>query len=165
MKIAADLKALCVPVDSLHLDPANLRAEHDLEAIKASLREFGQLKAIVTNRSGKVIAGNGTLQAAIDIGAKQIARVRMSSSQIKQLAFAIADNRTSELSAWAGELDVAVDSLRDSLPDLVESLRLDDLLESLGLSATFEPEPIDAQGKLDELKQIECPECGHEFKP
>lgn len=29
----------------------------------------------------------------------------------------------------------------------------------------FVPDPDAPQGKLDEMKKVECPECGHEFTP
>jgi len=58
----------------LSLDPANVR-KHDrrnLDAIKASLRKFGQQKPIVVDTKGIVLAGNGTLTAAKELGWSEI---------------------------------------------------------------------------------------------
>ena len=53
-------------VDSLSADPANVRThdKRNIDAIKASLRRFGQQKPIVVDGDGVVVAGNGTLAAA-----------------------------------------------------------------------------------------------------
>ncbi len=51
-----------VPLDALHLDPANARVHDDvnLDAIKASLTRFGQAEPLVVHKStGRVIGGNG----------------------------------------------------------------------------------------------------------
>jgi hypothetical protein len=65
--IAAGLRGLAVPCDSLTLDPANARRHpaKNLEAVRASLRVYGQRKPLVVNRrTSAVEAGNGTLEAA-----------------------------------------------------------------------------------------------------
>jgi hypothetical protein len=102
-KINPGLKALAVPVADLHEDPANARlhGERNVSAIKNSLAEFGQQKPIVILTNGKVIAGNGTLRAALALGWEKIAAVRFDTeSEAQATAFAIADNRTAELATW-----------------------------------------------------------------
>ena len=68
--IAEGLRGLAVPVESVHEDAANVRVGHAVERIAASLRQYGQRKPIVANRSqgGRVEAGNGTLSAARALG-------------------------------------------------------------------------------------------------
>lgn len=84
-------------------DPNNARKHDDknLEAIKGSLTQFGQRKPIVIQGS-TVIAGNGTLEAAKQLGWEKIEVVRVpedwTADQAK--AFALADNRTAELATW-----------------------------------------------------------------
>jgi DNA modification methylase len=84
-------------------DPNNARKhdEKNLAAIKASLNQFGQRKPIVIQGS-TVIAGNGTLEAARQLGWDEIQVVRVpedwTADQAK--AFALADNRTAELATW-----------------------------------------------------------------
>jgi len=67
-----------VSVKSLALDPANVRShnEKNIKAIKASLSRFGQQKPIVVDAKGVVIAGNGTLMAANDLGWSDIDTIR-----------------------------------------------------------------------------------------
>lgn len=94
-----------VPVVDLALDPANVRKHgpRNLDAIKASLLRFGQQKPIVVDGDGVVVAGNGTLAAARDMGWRDIYVVRTDLVGADAVAFAIADNRTAELAEWDEE--------------------------------------------------------------
>lgn len=91
-----------VHVDELKLDPKNARKHPDrnLAAIRASLERFGQQKPIVVKKDGTVIAGNGTLEAARVLGWTHLDVVRTELDGADAAAFAIADNRTGELSEW-----------------------------------------------------------------
>lgn len=105
-KIVPDLLPLAVPIETVRLDAANLRKHGDrsIEGISGSLEAFEQVKPIVVDAHGVVIAGNGTLEAALKLGWKRIAVVRAKHLEgEKRTAFAIADNRTAELSAWNDE--------------------------------------------------------------
>ena len=97
------MKLETLRISDLVSDPNNARKhdEKNLEAIKGSLTQFGQRKPIVIQGS-TVIAGNGTMEAAKQLGWETIEVVRVpddwSADQAK--AFALADNRTAELAAW-----------------------------------------------------------------
>lgn len=101
MRINEQLRALAVPIDQLTPDPENARDHDDrnLDAIRTSLSEFGQQKAIVVNSNGVIIAGNGLFTAAKELGWTEIAVVVYDGAGAED-AFAIADNRTAELSRW-----------------------------------------------------------------
>ena len=91
-----------IGVDTLLKDPKNSR-KHDkknIRAIKGSLKKFGQQKPIVVDHNNIVIAGNGTLQAASELGWQVIEIVRSDLEGFDATAYAIADNRTSELASW-----------------------------------------------------------------
>lgn len=94
-----------IRVEDLSLDPANARKhpERNLEAIKASLRRFGQQKPIVIDASNVVRAGNGTLEAAKALGWETLDCVRTELTGSEATAYAIADNRTAELAEWDNE--------------------------------------------------------------
>jgi len=65
------LSILRVPLDALHLDPANARqhGERNLEAIRASLASFGQVEPLVVHKpTQRVIGGNGRLAAMRALG-------------------------------------------------------------------------------------------------
>lgn len=91
-----------VSVDKLVSDPKNARLHDDanIAAIMGSMREFGQQKPIVVLKDFTVIAGNGTLAAAKELGWDHIAVSFTELEGDKARAYALADNRTSELASW-----------------------------------------------------------------
>lgn len=99
--ISESIRHLAVECSSLTLDYRNARHHPDANvgAIKGSLQQFGQMKPVVVNRK-TVIAGNGTLIAARGLGWTHIAAIVVDVSDAKAAAFALADNRTSELAEW-----------------------------------------------------------------
>lgn len=99
------MKSTTIALTRLSADPANLREhnERSIEAIMASLRRFGQQRPIVIDKKGSVIAGNGTLEAARRLGWKAIAVVVSDLLGAERIGYAIADNRTAELSSWNNE--------------------------------------------------------------
>jgi hypothetical protein len=118
---AEKLRALLDPIESLRLDEKNARL-HDnrsITAVRASLTRFGQRKPIVV-RDGVVIAGNGTLQAARLEGWTHIATVDADGLTDEQVrAYAIADNRTAELSSWDyGVLHAEMTALSADIPTI-----------------------------------------------
>lgn len=100
------MKIESIAIDQLQADPSNARKHNkkNLDAIKGSLTKFGQQKPIVVDAKNIVIAGNGTLFAAKELGWKELSIVRSDLIGPEATAFAIADNRTSELSEWDDDI-------------------------------------------------------------
>ena len=122
-----------VPLEALHLDPANARAhgEQNMEAIVASLQRFGQAEPLVVHRpTGRVIGGNGRLMAMKRLGWTECAVVQLDIDETQATALAIALNRTGELAEWDNEV----------LARLLQQLQQDEALEGVG----FSDEDIDA---------------------
>lgn len=139
-----ELEPLLVDIRTLSTDLNNARLHNDrsIKAVSTSLSMFGQRKPIVV-RQGIVIAGNGMLQAAIKVGWSKIAvTVADDMSDEQATAFAIADNRTAELSEW----DFAV--LSESLKELPEDIRFD-----IGFSAAEITPILDASWGEDKKPQ------------
>jgi DNA modification methylase len=134
-------------ITDLTPDPKNAR-QHDaknLKAIEGSLSQFGQRKPIVITEDNVIVAGNGTVTAAKNLGWETIEAVRVpadwSSDQVK--AFALADNRTAELATWSPEVLAA---------QLVE-------LEAAGFEiAEFGFDKIEPEIELSEIQEVEIPE-------
>ena len=131
------------------LDPNNARrhSQKNLDAIKASLSKFGQRKPIVVSSEGVVLAGNGTLEAAISLGWDSIMVVVTPEDwdEATARAFALADNRTAELAEWDENV------LAKQLLDLLE---WDFDIEAIGFEMPepeIEPEPDDAPA-IDEVE-------------
>jgi ParB-like chromosome segregation protein Spo0J len=130
------MKLETVALGSISPDPANTRkhSRRNLDAIKASLRRFGQQKPIVVDAKGVVLAGNGTLAAATELGWSEIQIVRTALVGVDATAFGIADNRTAELAEWEETLGEVLKALTDAGVDAADlgfnQMEIDDLLEA-----------------------------------
>lgn len=158
--IHPSLLPLAMPIDEIHLDPANARTGHNVERIAGSLALYGQRKPIVVNRNeaNKTEAGNGTLQAARSLGWTHVAAVLVEDEPSVAIGFAIADNRTAELSRWDYE---ALQTLVGSLdPDLelvtgFEGDELEELLRAAGIDLDGPlPEAGDAEPQIDRAEEL-----------
>jgi len=157
--IRESLQGLAVPIEILVPDPRNAR-RHDtknLDAVRESLTTHGQMLPLVVQKQGMIVrAGNGRLQAAKQLGWSHMACVVTEMTDDEAIAFAIADNRTSELASWDDEV------LAEELTKLVEggsdlaSLGFDaDDLAALSIgTASDTPSLDDALDKLD-LTELE----------
>lgn len=149
--LAPQLRPLAVRVETLTVDPHNARAHDDasLAAIAASLRAYGHLKPLVVNRATKtVIAGNGQLQAARRLlGWEWIAAVFVEHDPATAAGFAIADNRSAELSSWDEQALLALLETADLDEALHDALLLDQLTQELAEQPPADPvEDLDAAG-------------------
>jgi len=147
--IAEPLRPLVVPIDSLHLDPANARKHsgENLAAIGGSLAQFTQVKPVVVQQQGRIVrAGNGTWQTMKREGREYIAAVVMPWDDLQAAAFGIADNRTAELAEWDEEV---LAELLQSFPSDLEGFdqdvgkMLEGLAEELDLFPTPDTEGLD----------------------
>lgn len=103
--IADQLQTLAVDINTLHNLPGNPR-RGDVDAVMRSYERFGQRKPIVAKRDGTVIAGNHQLEAARRLGWDSIAVVFVDDDDATAAAFALADNRTSDLGTY-DDMDLA----------------------------------------------------------
>lgn len=115
-KIHESLAELALPLNQLIPLPGNPRVGN-VDAIKASYSEFGQLKPVVVhandNGTYTVVAGNHQVQAARSLGWTHIAAVQMTEDEQHAVAFALVDNRVTDLGKTDQEL------LRNMLEDVV----------------------------------------------
>lgn len=150
-----------VPITTLSFDPTNARKhnERNLTAIAESLSKFGQRKPIVIH-NGRVIAGNGTLEAAKSLNWTDISVVEVPNNWDDETAkaFALADNRTAELAEW-DEKELA--------KQLVELQETEWDIKTLGFEVPqvidFEPE-TEEQPRLDQRASTMCPNCSFEWR-
>jgi DNA modification methylase len=133
-------------ISDLTLDPKNARkhSQKNLDAISASLKQFGQRKPIVITNKGLILAGNGTLEAAKALGWDRIdvAIVPDDWDENTAKAYALADNRTAELAEW----DKLV--LAETLLELVDA---EFNIEELG----FEMPESEIEAEVDEVPSLE----------
>lgn len=149
--ITEALRPFAVTIESLTPDPANVRLHNprNIEAIKSSLRAFGQRKPIVVRTDGRIVeAGNGQLEAARQLGWTHIAAVFSDDDLVTAASYAIADNRTAELATWDDEplarlLKSIEESNRFKMPDLgFSDGDLRDIINRL-------PDPSEFLGRTD----------------
>jgi hypothetical protein len=138
-KCIEDLQPFLVAIDDLELDPANARLHPDrnLAAIVASLERFGFQKPLVVSADGIVVAGNGSVQAARQLGWTHVPVVKTKLKGQDRQAYAIADNKIAELAEWDYE------KLSGQLRELVDGVGNGDLT-SLAFTgwSDFEIEPL-----------------------
>lgn len=130
MKINPSLESLILPIKKLVPLEGNPR-KGNVQAIAASYSEFGQLKPIVVRPNDDdtytVIAGNHQVEAAKSLGWDSIAAVQMETDNNTAIAFALADNRTSELGTIsANDLITMIQEVSIDYGDLVQNLGWDD---------------------------------------
>ncbi len=122
-KINSSLKKLLRPISELKFDKKNARKHglKNLTAIMESLNKFGQQKPIIALKTGVVIAGNGTLEAAKKLGLKNLAVVEFDSEKkAHAVAYALADNRTAELAEWDwNKLNLALEEIKVEFDPLI----------------------------------------------
>jgi hypothetical protein len=151
------LRALLEPIGDVYLAKKNVKKNHDVKAIAASLEEFGWHHAVIATKRGEVIIGNGTLKAAQHLGLDRVPVLHVPDSKKQAIRRMVADNRASELSEW--DLDVL-----GGYEDL-----LDGMVDGYNLSGFFDHPPFEPMDK-DKLVTFEassltrCPKCGHEFE-
>lgn len=136
-----------VKIESLVEDAANARThpEKNLKVIEDSLRAFGQQKPIVIDEDNVVLAGNGLLAAAKRMGLTHIAVVRTSLRGADARAYALADNRSGELSEWDWEsLARELESLQEVGFD-IETIGWEKHEADLVLAAEFTAKPSDEE--------------------
>jgi len=144
--IVPGLQPLAVPIDQLRTLTGNPR-RGDVDAVARSLGAFGQRKPIVArSATGEVIAGNHTFMAAQRLGWTEIAVVWVEDDETTAKAFALADNRTSELGGYDTEAlaEMIADVLAEDADLLAAaSFTADDLADLLADTTDAEelPEP------------------------
>ncbi len=114
-KIQADLLPLAVAITDPILDPRNAREhpEENLDQIKLSLLRYGQCKPVVVNRrTGIIVAGNGLVLAARELGWLRVAVARVDLTDSEALAYGLMDNKSGLSSTWN------LPNLKDVLQDL-----------------------------------------------
>lgn len=142
------------PVSELRPHPQNPRIGN-VDAIAESLEKNGQYAPIVALPDGRVIAGSHRLQAAIQLGWKEMLVTTIDVDEATAKRILLADNRTSDLGFYDN----------DSLQDLLASLASESTLEGTGwdldalddLNALLEESghtPIETEMKIENTIQL-----------
>lgn len=100
------MKVITRPIGSITPYKKNPRRNDDaVDAVAASIKEFGFQQPIVVDANGIIIVGHTRLKAAKKLGMKEVPVVvadGLSPEQVK--AYRLADNKTGELAEWEENL-------------------------------------------------------------
>jgi hypothetical protein len=104
-------------IGDLSPDPRNARkhGERNISTLEKSLEQFGAARSIVVDENGRILAGNGVVEAAANIGMERVKMVEADGNEIvavvrrglteeQKLGLAVSDNRTAELAEWDTEV-------------------------------------------------------------
>ena len=155
------------PLAELHKPAKNVRrhTEKQIHEYIRSIEMFGQIKPVVIDESGEIIAGNGLYEALLAMGADSCdcyVVTGLSSKQKKKLM--LADNRVYELGIT--DTDVFDELIREldgdvDVPgwdaDLLEMLNAsvddaNDMIESYGV---YEPEDVETVVRRERPSTVE----------
>lgn len=145
-KIPSTLQKLAVPISSLVFYGKNARI-HNMPKIEASLKQHGQYRPIVVRAgTNEILAGNGTVQGAINLGWEQIAATFMDCDDDQAARIVAVDNKLNDDATYD---PVKLVDLLTSIPDLAgtgfETDDLDRLINEIA------PEPEQAGADADIL--------------
>ena len=156
---------------------ANLGTERGLRALDDSLASVGLGRSVVTDKHGRIIAGNKTVERATDRGFEDAIVVHTDGKQLvvvqrddldladadpnndaRKLAFY--DNRVAELDlSWSPEqLQADKEAGVEIVDKLWHPVELDELV------INYHPTDGSEQPRLDELSPVICPHCGKDIR-
>lgn len=106
-----ELRIEYLPVSALKEYERNARKheKEDVDAIVASIREFGFLDPIgIWSEQNIIVEGHGRLLAARELGMETVPCIRLDElTEEQRRAYALAHNRTAELSEWDKTLELS----------------------------------------------------------
>lgn len=140
-------------ISDLRSDHKNARKRTDRSAtlIEESLKRYGAARSVVIDEDNRILAGNGTVDAAKRAGISKVRVIETEGDEIiavkrtgltedQKIGLALADNRTSDLSEWDKEMLHQLSEEHDITP----WFEAEDLAEIMG-----EVEVIPAEGLTD----------------
>jgi ParB-like chromosome segregation protein Spo0J len=161
------MEVVMKPIDELIPYNRNAR-QHSLVQIvclKESIAQFGFTNPVLIHFSGRSIAGHGRVEAAKQLGIKQIPCIvmhDMTDAQVK--AYTIADNQLPTMATWDYDILAAeIDELREEGFDMSKLGFTKEELDELIGSPDEDPEIPEEEEKKPDSDTTICPKCHHEF--
>lgn len=106
VRIPDEMRHLCVPMSKLKLWKDNPRDnEESARNLSKVIKKHGFLIPIIATKDGKIRSGNTRYKAAKLLGMKKVPAILVKfPSDAKSIAFALADNKSSEWAKWDRDL-------------------------------------------------------------
>lgn len=152
-------------ISELRSDPNNARRHNprNIGTIGESLQQVGAARSIVIDEDGVVLAGNGTIEAAAEVGITRVRVVetdgntliavrRRGLSEAQKMKLALFDNRTNELSDFNNA--ALQDQFRalEAMGEDLHALGWTDAEMAPILDGEFDREPEQSEGRSDLVK-------------
>lgn len=166
--IPANLRVKYVPIGDVRPYEDNPRRNDGaVQAVAASLREFGWKQPIVVDADGTIVVGHTRYKAALALEMTHVPVVVASDLTPEQCAaYRLADNRVGELAEWdsellAQELDglagFDMEQFGFAPGQSLDGYDIDSLFED------YDGESSDTNSE-DKPKVVTCPHCGKTFE-
>lgn len=149
-----------ISIDKLTPYRGNARkhGKEDVEAIEESILTFGFNDPIaVWGEENLIVEGHGRLEAAKELNMKELPCIRLDGlTDEERKAYALAHNKTAELSAWDFE----------ALEQELSEIEIDMGLFGFENESAIELEPTEYTEEHNEADKIQChcPKCGFYFE-
>jgi ParB-like chromosome segregation protein Spo0J len=158
------LKIEYMKIDELTPYENNAREhqEDDIEAIKQSIQDFGMCDPIgIWGDDNIIVEGHGRLLALQALGQKTAPCIRLDHLDDEhRRGYALAHNRTAELSRWNDE---ALSIELGEIPSIdMDCYKFDLELGEQETSLDLDDEESDCSD--DDVKMYHCPKCGFAFE-
>jgi len=157
------LKEQLAPIKDLQQDETNARrhSERQIYAMMEALKEMGQHRPAVTDKAGKVIIGNGMLEAAHRLKWTHLACVQTDGNQDQDRLRALTDNTIADLGNWDEVLKARiVDKVKESGAELEKygwtNQEIDGYLKQF--TATAEKEAEELAARIREEPEFMAPD-------
>jgi hypothetical protein len=141
----AAIQIKMLPVSDLAPYAKNPRNnEPAVDAVAASIREFGFKVPIILDRNNEIVAGHTRLKAAKKLGLKEVPCIIADDLTPEQVrAFRLADNKVAELAEWDWDL------LKQEIEEIPEDA-LDFSIFGFDIEEKKDTEEIDTSGFVNE---------------
>lgn len=160
------LKLAMLPVAELNPYANNPRNnENAVDAVAASIEQFGFKVPIIVDSDGVIVAGHTRLKAAQKLGIEKVPCVVADDLTPEQIqAFRLADNKVGELADWDDDKLAEEFAALAGIIDLEQfGFNADDFQSDDDLESEFNegnaPGAKEKAGKI-----MRCPNCGQEFE-
>lgn len=121
---------------------ARRRTERSASLIAESLKRYGAARSIVIDEDGRILAGNGTVEAAKKAGIDKLRIIETEGDELiavrragltedQKVGLALADNRSSDLSEWDNEMLRQLSEEHDLTPWFQDDELLAEVLDTV----------------------------------
>lgn len=157
-----NLKIEYVKIDEINEYENNARKheEHDVHAIAKSIEQFGFSDPIgVWGKANTIVEGHGRYLAALELGLSEVPVIRLDHlSDEERKAYALAHNKTAELSEWD------FGKLEEELNELEGIIDMNSFGFDIHEQIKYEEPPEEFPEYDEEMEtRNKCPRCGYEW--